>query len=310
MITIDRLRYFLAAAELEHVGRAAKKLHTSPSVISSAIRELEEVVSCELFLRENKKIKLGPRGKEFMLRAQLILKEVEYIQSGFNADKSELRGHYKLGASHFLMQEFLIPAALKIKKANPYITFEFVSLDSGVAISQVMNGVLDAALVFRSSYYEKLNETIVYPDSFQVFVANGHPILKSSKKQAVDQLNSLPAITFRTAAGANFWENHPAFQELGVVPVHSFFYDDTASCIQLLQRTGGWAFMPYIIGRKSHKITELPLVKKSAAPVSISMISGGNSAVQQFSQKLNEVLQKMFATYSISNTNQRNSLDT
>lgn len=42
MLTLERLRYFIEAATLEHVGNAARKLHVSPSVISSAIHELEE----------------------------------------------------------------------------------------------------------------------------------------------------------------------------------------------------------------------------------------------------------------------------
>jgi DNA-binding transcriptional LysR family regulator len=43
MVTLDRLRYFIEVATTEHVGNAAKLLAVSPSVVSAAIRELEEV---------------------------------------------------------------------------------------------------------------------------------------------------------------------------------------------------------------------------------------------------------------------------
>ena len=290
MITVDRLRYFLASAKLAHVGLAAKKMHVSPSVISSAIKVLEDSIGASLFIRENNRIKLNAKGEELSHFVQKILDEIDSLQLGTWDSGNDVVGHFKLGGSHFLMEEFLIPGALSLQSSYPRVTLEFVSLDSGVAISQIRNGSLDAALVFRSSYYEKLNEVICHEDRFRFFVKNNHPILKASKKSLVDRLNTLPAITFRTSAGANFWEQHPAFQELGIEPNHRFFYDDTASCIQLLSKTDGWAFLPSIIGKRNRSITELEIPVGMAAPVNISLITAGKPTVAAFAQRLHDFL--------------------
>jgi DNA-binding transcriptional LysR family regulator len=273
MITVDRLRYFLVAAKLQHVGLAAKNLHVSPSVISSAIKSIEDSIGEILFSREKNRIKLNHAGNDFLAFAKKIIEDVDSLHQGSWRNKDSLTGHIRLGASHFLMQEFLIPAALEVQNNHKQITIEFVSLDSGIAVSHIRSGLLDAALIFRSSYFEQLNETVLLRDEFKVFVAKNHPILNTNKSRTVQKINELPAVTFRTSAGANFWENHPCFAEHGLIPNHRLFYDDTASCIQMLQKTGGWAFLPSVIGRKCRLISEVSFPKKMSAPVNVSMIS-------------------------------------
>ena len=61
-MTLDQLRYFLAAARFEHIGKAAQSVSISPSAISTAIAALEDELGCELFRREGKSIVLNVSG--------------------------------------------------------------------------------------------------------------------------------------------------------------------------------------------------------------------------------------------------------
>jgi DNA-binding transcriptional LysR family regulator len=278
MITLDRLRYFIEVATREHVGQAAKAMHVSPSVISSAIASLEEEFQCEFFQRENNRVKLNEKGLILLGKARELLENTQALYHEVGSSQIKLKGHFKLGASHFLMHEYLIPAYLEIKKDHPELTVEFASLDSGVAVSQVLSGGLDAALVFRSSYYHELEETLLYSGQFNITVKKSHPILKVTKKVAIEELNALPAITFRTSAGPNFWENHPAFKLIGLTPKHSFFYEDTHTAIQLLTKTNGWAFLPDLLVEKSKNLQKIEFSKELNAPVNVSMIRRKSSA--------------------------------
>ena len=289
MITIDRLRYFIAAAKLAHVGQASKKMNVSPSVISSAIKDLEDSIGERLFIRANNRVKLNGKGLELSKYVQRILDDINRLQDGsWQHSESQLAGHFKIGGSHFLVQEFLIPAALAVQKSIPKVTMEFVSLDSGVAMSQVKSGLLDAALVFRSSYFEAFNEIVCHEDKFKFYVKRNHPVLRVTRSKMVESLNGLPAVTFRTTGGANFWEQHPAFQKIGIEPIHTFFYDDTESCIQLLTKTSGWAFLPSVIGKRRREIAELPISNDFLAPVNISLLAADRPAAAT----LKEMLQK------------------
>ena len=286
MITIDRLRYFLAAARFEHVGRGAENVHVSPSVISSAIQTLEDDLGCKLFIRDRNRIKLSRHGHLLVERANKIIASIDELGRNFISDATELTGHFRIGASHFLMQEYLVQAFLKIQKQNPKLTVEFTSLDSGIAIAQVKAGLLDLALIFRSSYNESLDEIILDSGQFQIVVGNKNPVLKFNKKNIITEINKLPAIVFRTSSGGNFWENHPAFKTIGLNPKHTFFYDDTQTAIQLLKETHGWAFLPNSIYQKFKFLKKISFSKEYKAPVNISMIASNNINSASLREKL------------------------
>jgi DNA-binding transcriptional LysR family regulator len=290
MVTLDRLRYFVEVATIEHVGNAAKLLGVSPSVVSAAIKDLEEEFSCDLFIREKQRIRLSDRGEILLEKAKAILDETRQLYSEVGTGNVKLKGHYRIGASHFLMQEYLIPAFVQIHKEHPQLSVEFISLDTGVAISRLQSGELDAALVFRSSYYHQLDETVLYNGHFQIAVKKNHPVLKVSGKMMYQQLNELPAITFRTTVGPNFWENHPAFKAVEITPKHAFFYEDTQTALKLLSSTNGWAFLPDKVISKNKQIQKLSLSKELNAPVNISFIKKKNHLSNSFIEKLKEVL--------------------
>ncbi len=290
MLTLDRLRYFVEVATTEHVGNAAKLLAVSPSVVSAAIRELEEEFGCELFMREKQRIKLSERGEILLEKAKMILSETQQLYAEVSSGDIKLKGHYRIAASHFLMQQYLVPAFLEIQKEHPGLTVEFISLDTGVAVSRLLQGELDAALVFRSSNYHELDETVLYNGQFQIAVKKKHPVLKMTGKMLFKQLNELPAITFRTSVGPNFWENHPAFNALEIRPKHTYFYADTQTALQLLAATNGWAFLPDKVISQNKQIQKVSLGKGLTAPVNISFIRKKNHSSNGFLDKLRDML--------------------
>ncbi|MFL0250917.1 LysR family transcriptional regulator [Clostridium neuense] len=67
---ILQLKYFLAAAEYEHMTRAAHSLHIAQPALSQSIKHLEEELGVVLFDRKNRSIRLNACGK--LLQSELI----------------------------------------------------------------------------------------------------------------------------------------------------------------------------------------------------------------------------------------------
>ena len=62
-LNFHHLFYFWRVAKLGHLTRAAEELHTSPSAVSAQIRQLEEWIGEELFIREGRRLVLTDTGQ-------------------------------------------------------------------------------------------------------------------------------------------------------------------------------------------------------------------------------------------------------
>lgn len=289
-ITLDRLRYFVEAAKRQHVGEAARYLHVSPSVVSSAIKLLEDDLGCQLFIRERQTIKLNEEGRRLLEHAESILHSVLDLKTDVRSPKTLLNGHFRLSASHYLMDKYLVPSILKLQNSESRMTFELSSMDSGVSLAQLQAGLLELCLIFRSSYSDSLDETILWSGFFQVAVRKNHPVLKLPVKKRSEAISKLPSIAFRTSQGPNFWERHPALASLGIHPMNSYFYDDTQTAIALLERTDGWAFLPELIIQNNNKIAPVTFSKRLEAPVNVSLVTNGSQRSNQVADKLKNIL--------------------
>jgi DNA-binding transcriptional LysR family regulator len=82
-MSFSQVEYFVAVAETSHVGRAAEKLHIAQPAVSRQIRNLEEELGTQLFLRTPRGMQLSAHGEEFLGRARTILREVEEAKLAF-----------------------------------------------------------------------------------------------------------------------------------------------------------------------------------------------------------------------------------
>src|SRR5690348_42176 len=79
MLELRLLRYFVAVAETEHVGRAAERLHVSQSPLSRQIHQLEELLGVALFAREGRCIRLTEPGRALLAPARDLLARADAL---------------------------------------------------------------------------------------------------------------------------------------------------------------------------------------------------------------------------------------
>ena len=64
------LQYFLAVAREQSISGAAQALHLSQPTLSRQLKEMEEELGKQLFIRSNRKITLTPEGILLRSRAE------------------------------------------------------------------------------------------------------------------------------------------------------------------------------------------------------------------------------------------------
>jgi DNA-binding transcriptional LysR family regulator len=74
---LRHLRYFIEAAETQHFGRAAERLHVSRPAISQIVANLEDEIGTALFERLTHRVKLTAAGRALLPRLQAIVAELD-----------------------------------------------------------------------------------------------------------------------------------------------------------------------------------------------------------------------------------------
>jgi DNA-binding transcriptional LysR family regulator len=295
-INFDKLQYFVAVARLEHVGRAAKSVGISPSVISAAITSLEEEYGCQLFDRRQNRIFLNNTGMKLLIEAEKILESVKLLPHRISKKKEELEGKYRIGASHFLAMKYLSPAWVKLQKKHPRLIGEVSSVDTGVAIAEVLAGRLDFAVVFSPFLHQDIYEKKLHEGQFYISTKIKHPVYKESPSPVhqVKLLNQYPSITFHASKGQNYCENHPIFREFDINPTHTFYYDNDFMAVDHLTAFNSWALLPdLVIEHFQDKLTAIK-PKLWNAPMSVSVISSFKGREDLVLQELTSILSEAF----------------
>src|SRR5258708_26881318 len=74
---LRHLRYFIAAAEEEHFGRASERLHITRPAVSQIISDLECELRTPLFERLAHRVKLTAAGHALLPRLQAIMDDID-----------------------------------------------------------------------------------------------------------------------------------------------------------------------------------------------------------------------------------------
>ncbi|WP_207238081.1 MULTISPECIES: LysR substrate-binding domain-containing protein, partial [unclassified Pseudomonas] len=148
MIDIRQLRYFVAVAEEEHVGRAAERLHISQSPLSRQIAQLEERLGLTLFERSQQRIRLTRDGQTFLAETRALLTHASRLESlGKRLGRGE-EGGLCIGYIENAMHAGVLPNALRVLRVDrPNVHVALYNLSSAEQLEGLRQRSLDIALV-------------------------------------------------------------------------------------------------------------------------------------------------------------------
>lgn len=212
-VTLRQIRYFIAVAETGKVSAAAGMLYVSPSVVTEAIAELEDLSEAKLFTRLPRGLELTYEGHSFLAHARNILSAVEGAGAAVLRSDSDVEGIVKLGVTITVMGYFLAPLLARFQRMFPNIEVRVTE----ALRSDIEKGLLrqdyDLAVMLSSNLSDRkkfLTHTLVN-SMRRLWLPSGHALLKSDVVTLRD-VALLPYIQLliddAESSTADYWRRH------------------------------------------------------------------------------------------------------
>lgn len=214
-----QLRMFCSVAETGSLARSAELLHRVPSNLTTRLRQLEEELGTDLFIREKQRLRLSPMGHNFLNYAQRILSLSDEAMNMAHAGKPG--GQFHLGAMESTAATRLPGLLATFHQRFPTVMLSLVTGTSGEIIAKVREGTLAAALVDGPVHYDELNGCISYREQMVLVTSLDHPPVLSPKDAQHDMLFAFgSSCSYRQRLEA--WFREGGVQPAGVTEIQSY----------------------------------------------------------------------------------------
>lgn len=221
------LQYFLAVAREQSVSGAAEYLHLSQPTLSRQLKDLEEELGKQLFIRGNRKITLTDEGMTLRKRAEEIMDLVKKTKDEIMFSDETITGNVYIGAGETEAVRILARAAHQLQKDFPQIHIHISSGDTTDVTERLNKGLIDFGVLFDPTDLSEYNHMrIPTKDEWGVLMRRDSPL---AEKEFItpEDLWEKPLIISRQqkeGSALSIWLKQD-FSKLNIVATYSLLYN-------------------------------------------------------------------------------------
>lgn len=180
-----------------NLTEVANALFTSQSGVSKHIKDLEDELNIELFIRKGKRlVGLTEPGKELVTIVERILFDTKNIKRLAEQFSNHDQGQLAIATTHTQAQYILPPVVAEFKKAFPKVHLVLNESKPGDILSMLIDGQADIGIA--TEVLENAPDLVSFPfHTWQhiVIVPTGHP-LQSVQPLTLEAITEYPIITY------------------------------------------------------------------------------------------------------------------
>jgi len=171
------LRIFRSVVEEGGITRAAAKLNRVQSNVTTRVRQLEEELGVDLFIRQGKRLHLSPTGKLLLDYADRLLDLAQEARDAVHDGAP--RGPFRLGSIESAAA-IRLPEPLSVfHRRYPDVELDLHSDTIPRLLAAVLDCELDAALVAEPVGDPSLEKAVVYDEELVLVAEAGHKPIRS-----------------------------------------------------------------------------------------------------------------------------------
>jgi LysR family transcriptional regulator for metE and metH len=175
-LEVRHLKLIEAIAKEGSITKAGNHLYLTQSALSHQLRDAEEKLGVQLFVRLNKKMILTPAGERLLSSAQSVLDEMKRAEEDIRQIALSREGVLRISTECYTCYHWL-PSLLKIfNRKFPRIEVQIVVGATSDPLQALLDGKIDLALVSEPAKDSKLSYTPLFQDEFFVVMSADHPL--------------------------------------------------------------------------------------------------------------------------------------
>lgn len=250
MLEIKHLRTLTALRDGGTLVEAARRMHLTQSALSHQLKDLEERLGTELFIRKTKPLRFTRAGLELLHLAGSVLPQLRQAERNLQ----QLTGS-RTGRLHMVIEchscfDWLMPAINNFRNHWPEVEIDLSTSFNFEPIPALIRGDVDLVITSDTHHQAGVHYRPLFRYQSVLAIANQHPLAQKSSIQPQD-LQSETLIHYPvTRQRLDIFEHF--LNPSGIEPRETRQSELTLMIVQLVASGRGvaclpsWALQPYI----------------------------------------------------------------
>ncbi|WP_407715609.1 LysR family transcriptional regulator [Comamonas testosteroni] len=261
---VRHLWLFLAVAEEQHFGRAAKRLNMTQPPLTEQIQILEQSLKVKLFERSRRGTKLTPAGAAILPAVRKFAEQLERLELAVREAAAGQRSVLTVGAISTAMVEVLPSLIAKMKVSHPDVTISMREIDSVQAVPLLQSGDIDVAFARLEGELGRGIESLpLREDRLAVVLPKEHPLAQRTRVRLALLAQEDFVMFYRHVSPGYFDSLVSACRNAGFSPRVVHEVSSVASQIAFVGCGQGVALIPSAMKKMAHETCVVrPLTEK------------------------------------------------
>ena len=211
-IDLRQFRYFVALCEELNFGRAALRLNISQPPLSRQIRQLEELLGVDLFVRSGTGVTLSEAGAAFLPEVRKTLAQAEKAVAAAKGARVAAGGQFVVGYTTVFDRSAIPDVLGRLRQQFPSWRFVAKGKHSIGLVRDLKKGAIDAAFIGLHTDTQGLAQEVIDEAPMLVALSAQHR-LASKRRIGFDDLRDEPMFWFERRLNPGFYDYCQAYFE-------------------------------------------------------------------------------------------------
>lgn len=251
-MTLQQLRYAVAIADHKSMNKAAAELFVTQPSLSNTIKDLENEIHTEIFIRSNRGIIITPEGEEFLGYARQMLDHYRLIEERY-VENAVSKKKFSVSMQHYT---FAVEAFIQMAKKFGMDEYEFAVHETKTSevIENVRLNRSEIGIIYKNEFNDKFIDKILRENELEfiplfdcriyVYLSKQNPL---ADKEIIDfeDLQQYPCLSFEQGDNNSFYFAEEVFSTYDYRQIIKA--DDRATLLNLMVGLNGYTLCSGII---------------------------------------------------------------